>query len=121
MPRYNDYTDLYTFNAFKALATSEKAALLAEKNEKHLSPAYQTLAKRGSLVVMWAWYKEERAFDCLNAHYMTFDEWLTSEAITSTHNERWAASPEQVKHLDERDDYETQRGYDLAKEANYAG
>jgi hypothetical protein len=110
--RHNDYTDRYSFSAFKALSVSEKAALLAEKNKNHLSDAYQTLAKRGSLVVMWAWYQEERAFDCLNAHYMTFNEWLESEAVTSTSNERWAATPEMVKYLDERDAHEFQMGYD---------
>lgn len=108
----NHYTARYSFTTFKALTTSEKSALLVEHNKNHLSEGYKTLAKRGSLVVMWAWYKEERAFDCLNASTMTFNEWLDGEAQFSCDNERWSATPEMVKALDERDEYETQLGYD---------
>ena len=116
--RYNDYTDLYTFTAFKALTSSEKSALLVKRMLPHTGETFQALAKRGSLVAMMALYTEERDYGFLPFDNMTFKDWLDVQAVQDTKNERWAATPEQVKALDERDEAEFEHGYNLAEIAN---
>lgn len=116
--RYNDYTDLYTFTAFKALTSSEKSALLVKRMLPHSSETFKELAKRGSLVAMMALYTEEKEYGFLPFDNMTFNEYLDNEAVSLTNNERWAATPEQVKALDERDEAEIEYGYNLAEVAN---
>ena len=114
----NDYTDLYTFTAFKALTSSEKSALLVKRMLPHSSETFKELAKRGSLVAMMAVYTEEKEYGFLPFDNMTFNEYLDNEAVSLTNNERWAATPEQVKALDERDEAEIEYGYNLAEIAN---
>lgn len=116
--RYNDYTDRYSFNAFKALTSSEKSALLVEKIKPTSSECFLSLAKRGSLVAMMALYAEERDYGFLPFDGMTFKDWLDVQSVQYTRNERWAATPEQVKALDERDEAEFEHGYNLAEIAN---
>ena len=116
--RYNDYTDLYTFSSFKALTASEKSALVLKRMLPHTGETFQALAKRGSLVAMMALYTEERDYGFLPFDNMTFNEWLDVQAVQDTNNERWAATPEQVKALDERDQVEFEMGYNAAEIAN---
>jgi hypothetical protein len=115
--RHNDYTDRYSFNAFKGLTSAEKSALLVQKMLPHSSDNFKELAKRGTLVAMMALYAEEREYGFLPFDGMTFNEWLDSEAVSLTNNERWAATPEQVKMLDERDEMEFEMGYNAAEVA----
>jgi hypothetical protein len=116
--RYNDYTDLYTFNAFKALTPSEKSALLVKRMLPHTGDNFKELAKRGTLVAMMALFVEERDYGFLPFDNMTFNDWLNVQAVQDTHNERWAATPEQVKALDERDEAEIEYGYNQAEIAS---
>lgn len=91
--RYNDYTDLYTFNAFKALTSSEKSALLVKRMLPHTGDNFKELAKRGTLVAMMALFVEERDYGFLPFDNMTFKDWLDVQAVQDTNNERWAATP----------------------------
>lgn len=118
MPRYNDYTDLYTFSSFKALTASEKSALVLQRMLPHSTESFKELAKRGSLVAIYALYTEEREYGFLPFDNMTFNDWLDVQAVSDTRNERWAATPEQVKALDERDEEEFEYGYNQAEIAN---
>jgi hypothetical protein len=116
--RYNDYTDLYTFTSFKALTASEKSALIVKRYIPNATETFKSLAKRGTLVAMMALYNEERGYGFLPVDGMTFNQYLDYTAVGDTLNERWSATPEQVKALDERDEEEFEYGYNQAEIAN---